>query len=64
MTSGGLLRTFQVLLFVGLIFLWYALTATGILPKFFFGEPVAVFRCIVDWGGVGRDFLSSRYHAA
>lgn len=56
MSSGGLLRTFQVLLFVGIILLWYALTATGILPKFFFGEPVAVFRCIVDWVVSGEIF--------
>src|SRR3569623_472912 len=47
--SPGTLRVFQVLLFVGLLGLWYALTETGVMPKFFFGEPIAVFRTMVEW---------------
>ncbi|HEY0219218.1 MAG TPA: ABC transporter permease [Afipia sp.] len=54
--SGGSLRIFQVLLFVGIILLWYALTESGILPKFFFGQPVEVFRCIVEWVVSGEIF--------
>src|SRR3569833_2855033 len=47
--SPGTLRVFQVLMFVGLLGLWYALTETGVMPKFFFGEPIAVFRTKVEW---------------
>ncbi|RTL55296.1 MAG: ABC transporter permease [Bradyrhizobiaceae bacterium] len=54
--SPGTVRVFQVLLFVGVIALWYALTATGILPKFFFGEPVGVFHVMVDWVRSGEIF--------
>ncbi|MBX9709771.1 MAG: ABC transporter permease [Xanthobacteraceae bacterium] len=54
--SGGTLRIFQVLLFVGILLLWYGLTKSGILPKFFFGEPIAVFRCVIDWVLSGEIF--------
>lgn len=47
--SPGMLRVFQALLFVGLLCLWYGLTETGIMPKFFFGEPIVVFSTMVDW---------------
>jgi NitT/TauT family transport system permease protein len=54
--SPGTLRVFQVLLFVGLLGLWYGLTETGIMPKFFFGEPIAVFRTMVEWVVTGDIF--------
>jgi len=50
------LRIMQVLLFAGLMLLWYGLTATEILPKFFFGQPVAVFKCVVQWFATGEIF--------
>ncbi|MEO8003718.1 MAG: ABC transporter permease [Betaproteobacteria bacterium] len=39
----------QVGLLVGLFVLWHVLTATEILPKFFFGEPLVVLARIRDW---------------
>lgn len=54
--SPGMLRVLQVLLFAGLLGLWYALTETGIMPKFFFGEPIAVFHTMVEWIVSGEIF--------
>ncbi|HTS54213.1 MAG TPA: ABC transporter permease [Burkholderiales bacterium] len=35
---------------------WYGLTRTGILPPFFFGEPLAVARRIAEWVVSGKIF--------
>src|SRR5574337_955632 len=35
---------------------WYGLTETGILPKFFFGEPIKVFGVIWNWFTSGESF--------
>ncbi len=53
------LRTFQVLLFVLLLVIWYVLTSPTLLPPiyfteanqaaFFFGEPVKVFARLWQW---------------
>ena len=39
----------QVGLLVAVFVLWHLLTATEILPKFFFGEPLVVLARIRDW---------------
>jgi NitT/TauT family transport system permease protein len=39
----------QIGLLVAVFVLWHVLTATEILPKFFFGEPLAVLARIRDW---------------
>jgi NitT/TauT family transport system permease protein len=44
-----LLNLYRALLFVALMLIWYGLTATRVLPPFFFGEPVKVFRQIWIW---------------
>jgi sulfonate transport system permease protein len=35
---------------------WYGLTETGILPKFFFGEPIKVFGVVWTWFATGEIF--------
>jgi sulfonate transport system permease protein len=39
----------QVGLLVAVFVLWHVLTATEVLPKFFFGEPLVVLARIRDW---------------
>ncbi|MGD9943634.1 MAG: ABC transporter permease [Burkholderiaceae bacterium] len=61
------LRTYQFLIFVGLLLLWHVLTSPDILPPiyfenphqaaFFFGEPFKVFGRIVDWFVSGEIFV-------
>ena len=36
---------------------WYGLTATGLLPPFFFGEPVKVFAQLWGWFAGGKIYL-------
>jgi len=43
------LRPWQAALACGLFGLWWGLTATDILPPFFFGEPLKVLERIADW---------------
>ena len=53
------LKTLQLAVFALLILLWYALTAPGLIPPFyfeqdnraafFFGEPQKVFWIVIDW---------------
>src|SRR5690349_15187604 len=61
--SNKLLRVWQILLFVGIMVLWYVATSPTLLPPiyfdnpdkaaFFFGEPVKVFERIWDWFSSG-----------
>jgi len=61
------LRLLQVLILVLLIAAWYVLTASGLVPPFyfekdnraafFFGEPQKVFGVIVDWFWSGDIFI-------
>jgi NitT/TauT family transport system permease protein len=61
--STRLLRLWQVLLFVGLLVIWYVATSPTILPPiyfdnadkaaFFFGEPQKIFVRIWDWFSSG-----------
>jgi len=46
----------QVALLLGLFALWHALTATEVLPKFFFGEPLLVLGRIYEWFASGKIF--------
>ncbi len=44
----------QVLLLLALFLIWHILTRTGILPPFFFGEPLVVLEKIWEWFSGGR----------
>ncbi len=48
------LRFYQVLLLVAVFLVWHVLTATEILPPFFFGRPVAVLEKTWDWFASGK----------
>jgi NitT/TauT family transport system permease protein len=52
----GSLRFKQILLFVSLMLFWYVATETGLLPKFFFGQPVRVFERVGEWVTSGEVF--------
>jgi NitT/TauT family transport system permease protein len=43
------LTVYQILLLVAVFVLWHVLTATTILPPFFFGRPLIVLDRIFDW---------------
>ena len=61
------LKTLQLAVFALLILLWYALTAPGLIPPFyfeqdnraafFFGEPQKVFWIVIDWFWSGEIFV-------
>ena len=44
---------YQLLLLIGAFVLWWALVTLDILPKFFFGEPLAVFNRLWRWFSSG-----------
>jgi NitT/TauT family transport system permease protein len=46
----------QAALLLALFIAWHLLTATDVLPKFFFGEPLAVLARIADWFSTGKIF--------
>jgi len=48
------LRAWQIGLLVALIAIWHILVRLDWLPKFFFGEPLAVSRRIVAWFASGE----------
>jgi NitT/TauT family transport system permease protein len=50
----GRIRLYQVLLLVAMIVLWHFLVQLGVLPKFFFGEPVKVFANMFNWFATGE----------
>ena len=50
------LAFFQISLLLGLFALWHVLTATEVLPKFFFGEPLVVLSRIYQWFASGKIF--------
>ena len=47
--GGRRIAVFQILLLVALFVIWDVLTRTGILPPFFFGEPLIVLERIWEW---------------
>jgi len=46
----------QIGLLIILLLFWYGLVESAILPKFFFGDPIGVFRQIVSWFVTGEIF--------
>ncbi|MGZ5089695.1 MAG: ABC transporter permease [Burkholderiales bacterium] len=48
------LRFYQLLLLIAVFVVWHVLTATEILPPFFFGRPVAVLEKTWDWFASGK----------
>jgi len=48
------LAVYRVLLLVAVFAGWYALTATGVLPSFFFGRPLVVLRRVWEWFSSGK----------
>ena len=51
--SGLRLRVYQLLVLLALFGLWWGLTASAILPPFFFGEPLRVLVRIGEWFASG-----------
>ena len=52
----SILAICQIALLLGLFALWHVLTATEVLPKFFFGEPLVVLSRIYQWFASGKIF--------
>ena len=52
----SILAICQISLLLGLFALWHVLTATEVLPKFFFGEPLVVLSRIYQWFASGKIF--------
>jgi NitT/TauT family transport system permease protein len=50
------LRLWQLALLVVLLAAWHGLTREGLLPVFFFGEPLKVWNVLTDWIGSGLLF--------
>jgi NitT/TauT family transport system permease protein len=48
------LRIYQVLLLLAVFALWHVLTATAVLPPFFFGRPLAVLGTVWEWFASGK----------
>jgi NitT/TauT family transport system permease protein len=48
------LRVYQILLLVGVFAVWHVLTATEILPPFFFGQPLVVLEKAWEWFASGK----------
>lgn len=48
---------YQALLLAAVFAVWHGLTATGILPPFFFGRPVIVLQKIWEWFASGKIYI-------
>ena len=48
------LRVYQFLLLIAVFATWHVLTATAILPPFFFGRPLVVLEKIWEWFASGK----------
>jgi NitT/TauT family transport system permease protein len=57
MTSAWHLRLYQLLLLLAVFVIWHVLTATGLLPPFFFGRPLVVLQKIWEWFASGKIYL-------
>ena len=51
---GPRLCLYQILLLVALFALWHLLTATNVLPPFFFGRPLVVLQKVWEWFAGGK----------
>jgi len=56
MRGAFALRLWQALLLLTLFACWYAATRSGVLPPFFFGEPIKVLTKIGEWFAHGVIF--------
>ncbi|HWA13663.1 MAG TPA: ABC transporter permease [Burkholderiales bacterium] len=54
--SRAVLAACQAALLLALFLAWHLLTASEVLPKFFFGEPLVVLSRIFEWFASGRIF--------
>jgi NitT/TauT family transport system permease protein len=57
MKSAWHLRLYQLLLLLAVFVIWHVLTATGLLPPFFFGRPLVVLQKIWEWFASGKIYL-------
>ena len=48
------LRAYQLLLLLAVFAAWHVLTATEILPSFFFGKPLVVLEKVWEWFASGK----------
>src|ERR1700754_2342562 len=55
--NHGLVLGTRLALLFGCLFLWWALTTTGVLSTFFFGDPVGVARRLWIWFSTGSVFV-------
>src|SRR5712672_1955047 len=51
---AAVLLVLRAAVLVGVFLLWYALTATGVLPTFFFGRPLVVLQRVGQWFATGK----------
>jgi NitT/TauT family transport system permease protein len=51
------LRLYQLLLLFVVFVAWHVLTATGLLPPFFFGRPLVVLQKIWEWFASGKIYM-------
>ena len=52
--SARTLFAYQILVLLGLFALWHVLTATDLLPPFFFGRPLMVLQRVWEWFVSGK----------
>lgn len=52
--SRARLALYQAALLLAFFTVWYALTETGVLPPFFFGEPLKVLLRVWEWFASGK----------
>lgn len=55
--SQSNLWVYQILLLIAVFAAWHVLTATGILPPFFFGQPLAVLAKTWEWFASGKIYM-------
>jgi NitT/TauT family transport system permease protein len=53
-TRRAPLFLYRALLLLAVLLAWYGLTASGVLPSFFFGRPVVVLQRIAGWFSSGK----------
>jgi NitT/TauT family transport system permease protein len=51
---AAVLLALRAAVLAGIFLLWYALTATGVLPTFFFGRPFVVLQRVGQWFATGK----------
>jgi len=55
--SQNNLRLYQAALLLAVFAVWHVLTATGILPPFFFGRPLVVLQKTWEWFASGKIYM-------